>query len=163
MGSIQHMNLVQLLGYCIQGFQHMLVYEYMSNSSLDKLLYDDNLLDWVQRIHIVKRIIQGLAYLHHECNPRIVHIDIKPQNILLDEDYTPKLVYFRLAKIINGVEKNMVFILPFSFFFFVMCMGIIFQCNGYPCKFEKSCFIPWKFHKFIVICHWANTLKTITI
>jgi serine/threonine protein kinase len=80
------MNLVQLLGYCIQGFQHTLVYEYMSNSSLDKVLFDDKLLDWVQRIHIVKGIIQRLTYLHHECNPRIVHIDIKPQNILLDED-----------------------------------------------------------------------------
>jgi serine/threonine protein kinase len=58
-----------------------------------------------------------LAYLHHECNPRIVHIDIKPQNILLDEDYTPKLFDFGLAKIISGVEENMVFVLPFSFFF----------------------------------------------
>ncbi len=86
MGSIQHMNLVQLLGYYIQSFQHMLVYEYMSNSSFDKLLFDYKLLDWVQRIHIVKGIIQGLAYLHHECNPRIVHIDIKPQNILLNEN-----------------------------------------------------------------------------
>jgi serine/threonine protein kinase len=51
-----------------------------------------------------------LAYLHHECNPRIVHIDIKPQNILLDEDYTPKVVDFGLAKIINGVKENMVFV-----------------------------------------------------
>jgi serine/threonine protein kinase len=135
------MNLVQLLGYCIHGFQHMLVYEYMSNSSFNKLLSDDNLLDWVQQIHIVQGIVQGLAYLHHKCNPRIVHLDIKPQNIFLDKDYTLKLVDFGLAKIINGVEENMICVLPFSFFFLVMCMGIIFQCNGYPYKFERSCFI----------------------
>jgi serine/threonine protein kinase len=148
------MNLVQLLGYYIQVFQHMLVYEYMSNSSIDKLLSYDNLLNWVQRIHIIKGIVQGLAYLNHECNPRIVHLDIKPQNILLDEDYTPKLVDFGSAKIINGVEENMVFVLPFSFFFW-LCVRALY-CNGYPCKFEKLCFIPWKFHKFIVIGHWEN-------
>jgi len=67
-----------------------------------------------------------LAYLYHECNPRIVHIDIKPQNILLDEDYTPKLVDFGLAKIINGVEENMVFVLPFSFFFFGLCAWALY-------------------------------------
>jgi serine/threonine protein kinase len=91
LGLIQHAILVRLLGYCIESSKHVLVYEYMSNSSLDKWLLNENLLDWDKRMCIIIGIAQGLAYLHHECNPTIVHLDINPQNILLDKDYTPKL------------------------------------------------------------------------
>jgi regulator of sirC expression with transglutaminase-like and TPR domain len=108
LGSIQHTNLVRLLGYCIEGSKHVLVYEYMSNSSLDKCLLNENLLDWDKRICIIIGIAQGLAYLHHECNPTIVHLDINPQNILLDKNYTPKLGDFGLAKILDGSNENMV-------------------------------------------------------
>jgi tetratricopeptide (TPR) repeat protein len=108
LGSIQHTNLVRLLGYCIEGPKHVLVYEYMSNSSLDKWLLNDNLLDWDKRMCIIIGIAQGLAYLHHECNPTIVHLDINPQNILLDKNYTPKLGDFGLAKILDGSNENMV-------------------------------------------------------
>ncbi len=59
LGSIQHINLVCLLDYCIQGLKHMLVYEYISNSSLDKCLKEDNLLDWDQRVCIIIRVVQG--------------------------------------------------------------------------------------------------------
>jgi tetratricopeptide (TPR) repeat protein len=83
LGSIQHMNLVRLLGYCIKGLKHMLVYEYISKSSLDKWIDEDNLLDWDRRMCIIIGVAQGLAHLH-KCNPIIVHLDIKPQNILLD-------------------------------------------------------------------------------
>ncbi|KAH9540515.1 hypothetical protein CY35_14G009600, partial [Sphagnum magellanicum] len=107
LGSIQHTNLVQLLGYCIEGSKHVLVYEYMSNSSLDKCLSNENILDWDKRICIIIGIAQGLAYLHHECNPTIVHLDINPQNILLDKNYTPKLGDFGLAKILDGSNENM--------------------------------------------------------
>ncbi|KAH9571645.1 hypothetical protein CY35_02G105200 [Sphagnum magellanicum] len=105
LGSIQHMNLVRLLGYCIEGLKHMLVYECVSNSSLDKWLYEDNLLDWDRRVCIIIGVAQGLAHLH-KCNPIIVHLDIKPQNILLDEDYTPKLADFGLAKILDGKDED---------------------------------------------------------
>ncbi|CAM6013286.1 unnamed protein product, partial [Sphagnum balticum] len=107
LGSIQHINLVRLLGYCIEGLKHMLVYEYISNSSLDKWLYEDNLLDWDRRKCIIRGIAQGLAHLH-KCNPIIVHLDIKPQNILLDEDYTPKLADFGLAKILDDKDEDVV-------------------------------------------------------
>jgi serine/threonine protein kinase len=82
LGSIQHINLIHLLGYCIKGLKHMLVYEYMSNSFIDKWLYEDNLLDWNKQLCIIKGVTQGLAHLHHKCNPIVVHIDIKPQTSL---------------------------------------------------------------------------------
>jgi tetratricopeptide (TPR) repeat protein len=107
LGEIQHINLVRLLGYSIKGSKHMLVYEYMSNSSLDKLLQEDNYLDWDRRVCIIIGVAQGLAHLH-KCNPIIVHLDIKPQNILLDQDYTPKLADFGLAKILNGKDEDVV-------------------------------------------------------
>jgi serine/threonine protein kinase len=65
-------------------------------------------------VSIITGIVQGLAYLHHKCNPTIIHLDIKPRNILLDMDYTPKLVDFELAKILNGTSENVVCALPFS-------------------------------------------------
>jgi serine/threonine protein kinase len=108
LGSIQHTNFIRLLGYCIEGSKHVLVYEYMSNSSLDKWLLNENLLDWDKRMCIIIGVAQGLAYLHHECNPTIVHLDINPQNILLDNNYTPKLADFGLAKILDGSNENMV-------------------------------------------------------
>jgi tetratricopeptide (TPR) repeat protein len=107
LGSIQHINLVHLLGYCIEGSKHMLVYEYMPNSSLDTWLNDDNRLDWDRRVCIIIGVAQGLARLH-KCNPIILHLDIKPQNVLLDQDYTPKLADFGLAKILNGKDEDVV-------------------------------------------------------
>ncbi|CAK9252303.1 unnamed protein product, partial [Sphagnum jensenii] len=107
LGSILHINLVRLLGYCIKGLKHMLVYEYISNSSLDKWIDEDNLLDWDQRMCIIIGVAQGLAHLH-KCNPIIVHLDIKPQNILLDQDYTPKLADFGLSRILDGKDEDVV-------------------------------------------------------
>jgi len=115
LGSIQHINLVRLLGYCIEGLKHMVVYEYISNSSLDKWLHEDKLLDWDKRICIIKGVAQGLAHLHHKYDQTILHLDIKPQNILLDKDYTPKLADFGLAKILNGRDENVVCSPPFFF------------------------------------------------
>ncbi len=115
LGSIQHINLVRLLGYCIKGLKHMLVYEYISNSSLDKWLYEDNLLNWDRQVWIIIGVAQRLAHLH-KCNPIIVHLDIKPQNILLDQDYTPKLVDFGLAKVLIGKDEDVVCAQPFYFF-----------------------------------------------
>jgi tetratricopeptide (TPR) repeat protein len=115
LGSIRHINLVRLLGYCIKGLNHMLVYEYISNSSLDKWLDGDKRLDWDKRICIIIGVAEGLAHLHHKCDPTIVHLDIKPGNILLDKDYTPKLADFGLAKILHGKDENVVCAPPFLF------------------------------------------------
>ncbi len=145
LGSIQHINLVRLLGYCIKGSKHMLVYKYLSNSSLDTWLDKNNLLDWDRRMCIIIGVVQGLAHLH-KCNPIILHLDIKPQNILLDKDYTPKLGDFGLAKILNGKDEDLVCAPPF-FFLLVMCMHIIFLCDCEPCKFEHSFWA--QFVKFI--------------
>jgi serine/threonine protein kinase len=95
----------------------MLVYEYTSNKSLDKWLSHDKLLNWNKRMSIIIGIAQGLAYLHHKCNPTIIHLDIKPGNILLDKDYTPKLADFGLAKIFKCIDENVVCAF-FSFSFF---------------------------------------------
>jgi interleukin-1 receptor-associated kinase 1 len=62
---------------------------------------------------VIIGVAQGLAYLHHKCNPTIVHLDIKPGNILLDKDYTPKLADFGLANFFNGISENVVCALPF--------------------------------------------------
>jgi serine/threonine protein kinase len=59
-------------------------------------------------VSIIIGVVRGLAHLHHKCNPTIVHLDIKPQNILLDKDYTPKLTDFGLAKILDGKDENVV-------------------------------------------------------
>ncbi len=124
LGSIRHMNLVRLLGYCIKGLKHMLVYEYISNSSLDKWLDGDKRLDWDKQICIIIGVVRGLAHLHHKCDPTIVHLDIKPGNILLDKDYTAKLADFGLAKILRGRDENVVCAPPL-FFLLIKCMGII--------------------------------------
>jgi tetratricopeptide (TPR) repeat protein len=113
LGLTQHINLVRLLGYCIQGLDHILVYEHMSEKSLDKWLSPDKLLHWNKRVSIIIGVAQGLAYLHHTCNPTIIHLDIKPGNILLDKDLTPKLADFGLAKILKGFDENVVCALPF--------------------------------------------------
>lgn len=84
LGSIQYVNLVQLFGYYIQGTKHILVYKYMSNSSINKWLFDDksnHFLNWHERVHIIIGIVEGLAYLS-KCNPTILHCNMKPHNIL---------------------------------------------------------------------------------
>jgi serine/threonine protein kinase len=68
-------------------------------------------------VSIIIGVAQGLAYLHQNCNPAIIHLDIKPENILLDEDYIPKLVDFGLAKILKGTNENVVCALSFFLFY----------------------------------------------
>jgi serine/threonine protein kinase len=130
----RHINLVRLLGYCIQGSDHMLVYEYMSNKSLDKWLSHDKLLNWKKRVSIIIGVAQGLAYLHHKCNPTIIHLDIKPGNILLDKDYTPKLANFGLAKIVKGTDENVV--CAFLFFSLINYVHIQYIYTNIDSSFE---------------------------
>ncbi|EYU34422.1 hypothetical protein MIMGU_mgv1a023270mg, partial [Erythranthe guttata] len=94
-----HVNIVNLLGFSFNQNKRALVYEYMPKKSLDKFLINDCPLDLDKLCKIAVGVAKGLEYLHTGCNTRIVHFDIKPQNILLDEDFCPKISDFGLAKL----------------------------------------------------------------
>jgi serine/threonine protein kinase len=100
-GKTHHRNLVRLLGFCAEGSKRLLVYEYMNNGSLGKLLFGDQRRpDWDERVRIGLDIARGILYLHEECEAPIIHCDIKPQNILMDEFLTAKISDFGLAKLL---------------------------------------------------------------
>ena len=100
-----HVNVVRLLGFCLDGSKKALIYEFMPNGSLEKFIYeknpleDDGQLECKMLYDIAVGVAHGLEYLHRGCNTRILHFDIKPHNILLDDDFCPKISDFGLAKI----------------------------------------------------------------
>ncbi|MCL7051519.1 hypothetical protein MKW94_008536 [Papaver nudicaule] len=104
-GRIHHLNIVRLLGFCVEGSTRALIYEFMSNSSLDKFIFSDGKdktlvsLGWAKLQDIAIGIARGMEYLHQGCDQRILHFDIKPQNILLDHNFTPKISDFGMAKL----------------------------------------------------------------
>ena len=103
-GSVHHFNLVRLIGFCAEKSCRLLVYEYMSNGSLDSWIFkksQTSSLDWKTRKKIIIDIAKGLAYLHEECRQTIIHLDIKPQNILLDPKFNAKISDFGLSKLID--------------------------------------------------------------
>ncbi|KAI5332179.1 hypothetical protein L3X38_022308 [Prunus dulcis] len=106
--SVQHRNLVKLYGCCIEGTQRILVYEYLENKSLDQALFgrNDLHLDWPTRFNILLGTARGLAYLHEESRPRIVHRDVKASNILLDAELSPKISDFGLAKLYDDKKTH---------------------------------------------------------
>ncbi|CAN6222364.1 unnamed protein product [Urochloa humidicola] len=107
-GRMQHPNLVQLLGYCRRKGELLLVYEYMSNGSLDKYLYcqeNKAALNWVQRLGIIKGIASGLIYLHEEWEKVVIHRDIKASNVLLDCGMNGRLGDFGLAMLYDHSDN----------------------------------------------------------
>ncbi|KAG0544925.1 hypothetical protein BDA96_02G318100 [Sorghum bicolor] len=107
-GIIQHINLVKLIGFCCEDDKRLLVYEYMPNHSLDVHLFKANgtVLDWNLRYQIAIGVARGLAYLHTGCRDCIIHCDIKPENILLDASFVPKIADFGMAKVLGREFSN---------------------------------------------------------
>ncbi|TKY48072.1 G-type lectin S-receptor serine/threonine-protein kinase SD2-5 [Spatholobus suberectus] len=109
-GSIHHVHLVKLKGFCAEGPHRLLVYEYMARGSLDKWIFKNSensfLLNWDTRYNIALGTAKGLAYLHEECEVRIIHCDIKPQNVLLDDNFAAKVSDFGLAKLMSREQSH---------------------------------------------------------
>ncbi|KAG7586593.1 Protein kinase domain [Arabidopsis thaliana x Arabidopsis arenosa] len=102
LAKVQHRNVVNLWGYCTHGDDKLLVYEYVVNESLDKVLFKSNRkseIDWKQRFEIITGIARGLLYLHEDAPNCIIHRDIKAGNILLDEKWVPKIADFGMARL----------------------------------------------------------------
>jgi serine/threonine protein kinase len=95
-----HRNLVKLIGFCIEGSNKLLVYEFVSKGSLANLLFEGEVkLSWKERMKLTLDVARGILYLHEECEVRIIHCNINPQNILMDESWTAKISDFGLARL----------------------------------------------------------------
>ncbi|KAL4333611.1 hypothetical protein GQ457_07G018980 [Hibiscus cannabinus] len=109
MGRIHHVNVTRLVGFCADGYNRALVYEYLPNESLEKFIFEDKSenrsLSWEKLHEIALGIAKGIEYLHQGCEQRILHFDIKPHNILLDEDFNPKISDFGLAKLCSKEQS----------------------------------------------------------
>ncbi|KAJ8765390.1 hypothetical protein K2173_012087 [Erythroxylum novogranatense] len=101
-GRTHHRNLVKLLGFCVDSSKKLLVYEFVSNGSLADYLLEHH--SWDERLRIAHDIARGILYLHEECEVRIIHSNIKPQNILIDDSATAKISDFGFAKLVPPIQ-----------------------------------------------------------
>lgn len=107
-GNVHHVNLVKLKGFCAQGRERLLVYEYMNRGSLDCTLFGTGpVLEWQERVDIALGIARGLAYLHSGCEHKIIHCDVKPENILLQDQFQAKISDFGLSKLLSPEQSSL--------------------------------------------------------
>ncbi|KAK6259667.1 hypothetical protein SCA6_014141 [Theobroma cacao] len=111
LGSVKHRNLVPLLGFCMAKKERLLVYKYMVNGTLNDNLHlvDDanKAMEWSLRLKIGVGAARGFAWLHHNCNPRIIHRNISSKCIVLDADFEPKISDFGLARLMNPIDTHL--------------------------------------------------------
>jgi len=109
-GHVRHKNLVRLLGYCVEGTQRMLVYEYVNNGNLESWLHGElsqySSLTWLARMKILLGTAKALSYLHEAIEPKVVHRDIKSSNILIDDEFNAKISDFGLAKMLGAGKSH---------------------------------------------------------
>nr|KYP32950.1 putative LRR receptor-like serine/threonine-protein kinase At5g45780 family [Cajanus cajan] len=105
-GKTSHKNLVRLIGFCDEGMNRILVYEFMSNGTLADVLFGQSKPVWNLRVRFALGIARGLVYLHEECDTPIIHCDIKPQNILIDEHFNAKISDFGLSKLLLSDQSR---------------------------------------------------------
>ncbi|XP_027067036.1 LRR receptor-like serine/threonine-protein kinase FEI 1 isoform X2 [Coffea arabica] len=116
LGSIKHRYLVNLRGYCNSPTSKLLIYDFLPGGSLDEVLHEKSeQLDWDARLNIIMGAAKGLAYLHHDCAPRIIHRDIKSSNILLDASFEARVADFGLAKLLEDEESHITTIVAGTF------------------------------------------------
>lgn len=109
LGNLRQRNLVPLLGYCVAGGEKLLVYKHMEHGTLRNVLHEvpeEDKPDWTTRLKMAIGAARGLAYLHHSCNPRVIHRNISASSILLDEDYEARITDFGLARLMNPVDTH---------------------------------------------------------
>ncbi|XLU66639.1 rust resistance kinase Lr10-like isoform X1 [Arachis hypogaea] len=109
-GRIHHVNIVQLIGFCVEGSKRALIYELMENGSLEKYIFSPQKNDSLscEKLYTISLgVARGIEYLHNGCDMKILHFDIKPHNILLDENFNPKVSDFGLARL-SPIDKSIV-------------------------------------------------------